>query len=269
MKTILACTDFSPGGDHAVKFAAALASATGADLHLLHICRLPVVTGEMPLAAYGFEEIEEDARKRLQALADSLSFPKHVHVKCVTGLAVDVILEEADDMNADLIISGTRGQTNGVGFLGGIVYDLMHFSKRPVLGVPGDINFHPPKVLLLASDLGKEEHPEYELLRKLINNFNARLILLSIMKPGEKPDVKKAIAGVTLEHDFSDVTHDFEIGEDDDFEHGIKEAIAHDNADWLVLMPHRHNVLRRLFGNTHTQRLLKNVEVPLLTLPAK
>jgi len=269
MKTILACTDFSPSGENAVRYAAALARETGAELCLFHVCHLPVITGEAPLMAYSVEDVEKDARVLLSKEAAGVEkiFGIRPRVLVITGLASDEILDAAKTEEADLIVLGTVGVGNSPGAFGGVVYEVMHSGQRPVLAVPPGFPYRPLRKIALATDLHKDEHPQYDLLRRLVNHFAAKVFLVSLLKPHEQPTVEQAVAGVQLDHDFSDINHEMVLLESENVEEGLGHFVEDMEMDLLAVLPHRHNIFRRLFGGTHTQKILKYTHVPLLALP--
>lgn len=268
MKNILACTDFSPSGENAIRYAAGLAQATGASLTLLHICHLPVVTGETPIMVYSIEDIEKEAEIHLKKDAADLEKVFGLKPKAIvtTGLAVDEITEMADKEHSDLVVMGTQGIGNTPGVFGGVVYELMQSGKISVIAVPPGYSFKPIHKIVFASDLHKNEHPHYMTLRKLVNAFNAKVFLLSIMKTEEVPSTEKAVAGIELEHAFADLNHEFMLLEGDDMEDRLGHFAENEGAELVVVVPHRHNFFKRMFGKTHTKEMLRYTHLPLLSL---
>ena len=98
----------------------------------------------MPLGALDYEALdrssEEQARQRADEgarLAEQAGLKAQAHVRArVTSLA-DCILAEADDLDADAIVMGTRGLTGVKSFLLGSVSNaVVQHSNRPVIVVP-------------------------------------------------------------------------------------------------------------------------------------
>jgi len=60
LNRILVPVDFSPGSDHAVRYAASLAPAKGGEVHMLHV---------LPPPEFGFAMIEPDSARLSDLLA--------------------------------------------------------------------------------------------------------------------------------------------------------------------------------------------------------
>ena len=58
--------------------------------------------------------------------------------RVVTGQPWPSILQVADELDADLVVAGTRGASSGVSsaLMGSVATGLVHHSKRPVLVIP-------------------------------------------------------------------------------------------------------------------------------------
>lgn len=267
MKPILVCTDFSDGSDNAVRYAAQLAQTFQTELIVFHASHNSVSA----TAA----ESEGDAKKReaealrcLQVTADWVKTETGMTVRtqCTTGLPVEAIMTAAREADAGMIVTGARETAAGSGLVGGLVYDLMHASSLPVMAVPIGIKFIPYRKIVLASDLQRGEQFDDAVLRSMLNTFNAQLLLVSVLRPGEKPGVERAIAGVELEHRYSDLTRRLLLTEDESLVDGLNEFAFNQDADLVVIIPHRHNFLVRMMRATQTQKVLKGTHRPLLTL---
>lgn len=269
MKSILSATDFSATGNNALHYAAALAKDAGATLQLLHVCHLPVVTGETPVMTYDIGEIEKIARERLQKEADGIVkvFGITCKAEVTTGLLRDEIKDIIDRDKISLVVLGTRGTGDTAGAFGGAAHEVMHSCGCPVIAVPSGFAYRPVKKIVFASDLHKDEHPQYSVLRDIAAIHQAKLQLVSIVHKNETPSMEKAVAGIRLEHDFEDMQHEMVLVEGDDEIEGLTRFVEGEQADLMVVLPHRHNIFRRLFGGTHTQKILKHTHLPVLSLP--
>ena len=138
-RPIVAATDFSAPARHAAWRAAMLAQASGASMTVMHTVggsalddlRRWLGDGDATTA-----RVEVDARQHLQTLAAELN-DRHaidVHTHLVVGHPVEQITRHADDVNAGLLVTGTRG----AGFFRGVVIGstaerIAKRSSRPVL----------------------------------------------------------------------------------------------------------------------------------------
>lgn len=138
LETLLAATDFSVDGNHAVHRAARLASTHGARLHILHVvhgdgCRSlrdwfsPTIDIDLKVA---------QARAALRRVAVEISGAYDVApmVEVAVGAPFESLLRAAE--RADLLVIGQRGRRRYRGLLvGGTADRLTRLCTRPVLVV--------------------------------------------------------------------------------------------------------------------------------------
>lgn len=134
---VLAATDFSPAASEAVGWARALAAACGAELVLLHVVELnPETFAAVPrevLAPAVGEQIRaylvDQATRRLQAQARE---GERVEVRL--GAAGSGVVRAAEELGADLVCTGTRGQTGLAHWvLGSVAEYVVRRCPVPVL----------------------------------------------------------------------------------------------------------------------------------------
>lgn len=142
-KRILAATDLSAPARRAVARAFYIAGATGAQLTLLHVFnqgaleQLRALLGGSSAAAVE-QGLLDAARDTLARQAGELG-QKHgvgASLRLVSGRVLTTILDEADALDASLIVVGARGE----GFLGRLMLGttserLLRRSQRPMLVV--------------------------------------------------------------------------------------------------------------------------------------
>lgn len=142
MKTVLAALDFSDVSDRVVDTAASLARVYGAVLYLLHVePPEPDFVGYEPgpqhvremVAAEAIRHFKEEHTLRDRLRATGIE----VHSLVIQGIADEKILDEAEKMNADLIVVGTHG--HGAVYhllLGSVGEGVVKRASCPVLVVP-------------------------------------------------------------------------------------------------------------------------------------
>ena len=134
VRTVLCAIDTSELAPRVLRHAVGLASAMQSRLVVLHV-------GD--LAALDLE------RQLLDAIPYGAPYLGDPAVRVERGPAVDVILDVADELDAGLIITGTRARAPVTRFLlGSTSAELLQRTARPVLLVsPGDLD-----VLTLSHD---------------------------------------------------------------------------------------------------------------------
>jgi nucleotide-binding universal stress UspA family protein len=161
MKCILVAMDFSDVTPLAIDLARQLAKALGAEIHLIHVKELTAAAAPGALG-YGLagmpelapmsgvpvpgfepmpETIQEDegqtsklAKWQEEIAQDGIKVSLHEP----TGAVAEEILNQADALDADLIVMGTHGHGAMYNLLvGSATKGVLKHSTRPVLLVPG------------------------------------------------------------------------------------------------------------------------------------
>jgi len=132
---ILHPTDFSVSSEVPLRVARSLARDRGARLIILHVAALEILTDETPDAQSDprrDRDILEQARKRVDG--PDLKYPVETMLR--RGFAPDVILDVAEEVQADLIVMGTHGRTGLTRTLMGSVAEaVVPKANCPVLVV--------------------------------------------------------------------------------------------------------------------------------------
>jgi nucleotide-binding universal stress UspA family protein len=193
MKTILVPTDFSKNSFYGLELAAELASRTGAKLHLLNVALTgtyyyssdPIVIA--PPAAVMVESINETLKKSSMAKLEKLRRSRlakglKIILKCETSFSVyREILNYSKQIKADLIIMGTKGESNVKDiFLGSTAERVVRFSEKPVLVIPNKVEKLKMKLIVFASDFTREAYGIFPFVQNFAKIFNANIDLLKI-----------------------------------------------------------------------------------------
>jgi nucleotide-binding universal stress UspA family protein len=161
MKRILVPIDFSDVTPPVIDLARQLAKALGAEIHLIHIKELTAAAtpGALGYGLAGMPELapmsgvpvpgfqpmpetisEDEGQKSKLAKWQEDIAQEGVKVSLhePTGTVAEEILNQADELNADLIVMGTHGHGAMYNLLvGSATKGVLKHSTRPVLLVPG------------------------------------------------------------------------------------------------------------------------------------
>lgn len=271
MKRIIATTDFSKSATHAVHFAAQLAQATGARLHLFHAFHVPVPVSDVPVVP-DMESLQKDFDATLEKLANELAAKYGIipAFKSDMGYTVQQLEEYCDVCNADLVVMGMRGHGKlAEVLLGSTSTDFVRNSKVPVLIVPEDAVYKVPRNIGLSTDLHEESMRTYRPLKELAGIYNSRIFILNVVKGKAIPGYDQSVTGIQLDHYFETMEHLFFFPENNDVIGGIEQFITKYNVDWLAVVPHKHNFMERLFQKSITKKMAFHTHIPVLVLPEK
>ena len=114
-RNVLFATDFSTGAREAAGHAAALASAEGATLHLLHVIEEFSYWESFNLKHFPsqdvLEELERNARIALEDLAKDAELGPGVQTYVREGKPFVEIIRAARELEADVLVVGSHGQS--------------------------------------------------------------------------------------------------------------------------------------------------------------
>ena len=134
---ILVAVDYSEVSDRAVVAARDLAVLSHGEVWVLHLREreMGAKTGVLAI-----DETTEDANAGLAAAVEVLTqagVKAHGEVRnTIFGYAAREIVDDANEVDADLIVMGSRGRGDLAGLLlGSTAHKVIHLSDRPVLVV--------------------------------------------------------------------------------------------------------------------------------------
>ena len=139
MNRILIATDGSPAARHAVDVGLELAKHEGAAVAVVHVAPLTDLTSMNGFGLVGhvpYEPTPSDSAMLDEVVDAAERAEVPVISKLLRGEAVAEILSEADSLDVDLIVVGSRGHgALASALLGSVSRGVLTRSKRPVLVV--------------------------------------------------------------------------------------------------------------------------------------
>ncbi len=276
MRTIIACTDFSPVAANAVQYAAALASATNAPLLLYHHFKYPIpatdMTGLYP--AKLIDEVTENLETSLSEIKDNLSKSYQIEIGFVVrSLDMQADLEDVfQSEDAGLVVMGLQG-SNWVSHLlfGSETARAIRRGKLPLLLIPKGSAFQPPKKILFPFD--DQEIPNPGIVQPLLDladYFDAHIEVLTLFDLEKTPElapqrIMPASKG-NLDALLVGTSHEFAYLYEDNIKNGILSEAAQGSADIVAMISHHHSFLSMLLHQSETQRVASSIQIPLLVL---
>jgi nucleotide-binding universal stress UspA family protein len=141
-KTIVLGLDGSESSDHALRYATTLAREQGSSVRIVHVIEVFAGRGG-GLVHLDEDEIKAKIAAQTKGLVDAgIDAELELHAAMAGGPA-HVIAEVAARINADLIVTGTRGHTAMAGILlGSVAHRLLHVAHCPLLVIPTAVRAH-------------------------------------------------------------------------------------------------------------------------------
>lgn len=276
MKTIIACTDFSPNASHAVKYAAALAKATEARLVLFHYFSYPVPATDLPMAFPSVlaGEMESGLTHQLEALKMELTKAYGIQVEGVLrSWDFSLDLEEVfQEEKADLVVMGMQGHSAILNALiGSVSAATIRRGRLPVLAIPRGVGFHTiRKIIFPCDDHGVEREATLRPLLDLAAEFDAYIEVLTLFDLEKTPELvpKSGMSEAKKNLDvlLSKTRHGYSYENETTIEQGILYEAARSSADMVAMIPHHHSFWSNLLNQSKTQRVAAAITLPLLIM---
>jgi nucleotide-binding universal stress UspA family protein len=278
INTILVPVDYSETSLNALEYAAKMTQVYQANLHIIHVIDPDIYLTFSPNGIeldLTQETIVEREEKKLQALADDILTQYQISVshKCVTGNVVNLINEEATNIQCDLIIMGTHG-LSGIKsfFMGTNAYDVSKKAICPVLTVPDNKKWIHLKRILFPIRSVPNALEKYTFARKIIGKYNAELIVLALLD--DDSTHKTGYLDVELKALYQQLQTD-NINSYSIFTYTDSVAYtalrkAEELAvDLMIITADFDTSIESFFTGPYTQQVLNHANVPVLSIKPK
>jgi nucleotide-binding universal stress UspA family protein len=274
MRTLLFPTDFSENAIHASEYAGLLAHKFEANVVLLNIYSVPIMTEyQIPYNIDDFTaEMKEVSEKNLDIFTDKFIeatyLPKErISQRIEYGFVADVIIETAKAISADMIVMGTKGASNILEkWIGTTAQTVMKTAHCPVWIIPEGATINYPQKFLYAADLQEDEIMATQKVMEFVTPLQALCKVIHIddyFEIGENQEVKEKIS--ELKEEFKDDDNVFvrNIRRDDIIE-GLETYIQSYKPDVLALAVYEKSLFSKIFEESVTNHFVFEANLPLL-----
>ena len=273
MKSIIVPTNFSPCATNAAQYAADLAGAIRADLHLIHVIQVPVNAAELMMTQYLYEEMVEAANNSLKELQMQLTRRSNHRINIETTLATGAVSAKVQDLCREIkpyaIVLGATGPTFEKFLAGSPAVSLLHNLDYPVLVVPETYTFHPFRRILLAcdlEDLGSGMPRSLPLLKNLRTHFGSRFDILTVQTRKVLDEGQHVFDSHGWKKNLKDLYPDIHYIRKSKVEEGILEHLVKNEADLIMVFPKKHGFLD--FHVSQSKKVARHSPIPVLSLHA-
>jgi nucleotide-binding universal stress UspA family protein len=271
MKSIVVPINFTPCATNAAHYAADLAQAIHADLHLIHVIQVPVNSAELMMTPYIYEEIVESANTSLKKLQVELTKRTSQKIKIGNTLEAGSVSAKVKDLCRELqpyaIVLGASGPTFEKFLAGSPVSSLLHNLDYPVLVIPETYSFHPYRRILLACDLediGSGIPYSLPLLKDMREHFGSRFDIATVETRKVHTEDQHVLDSEGWKTQLKDLYPEIHYIRKPKVEEGILEYLAHNEADLIMVFPKKHGFLD--FHTSQSRKVAQHSPVPVLSL---
>ena len=282
MRKILVPIDFSPESLNAFRYAIQLSDVTGGSIHLLHVIPLDYTGLHVPIAVtQNTQSKTEYARKRMvefttEALTEieaikQLEKVPDIHSDVRVGTPLFSILQAAERSDIDLLIMGTRGNRKAaIEKLNNLTAKVVKDTRQDTLIVPDTARFSHISRLLYASNYAKEDPYYIWKTLKLLDPITAVIDVVHISTKGET-NMRENAENLRQYLNENPIGMQTQLHESTatDIETGILEYADTMGIDLIVMYTPDYGFIDFLFHKSHTKRMSKLTNTPLLIIRGK
>lgn len=274
IRHVLLPTDFSETADKALPYALAIAEKTGAKLTLMHSIEEPY--NFAPMIEEFAERTKTEVHKKLEDLILTIQKDEQytdieIGSKISFGRTVLSILEDADELEADVIVMGTTG-ASGINkiLFGSQTSEVILNAEIPVLAVPAESEFDGLPHITFLTDYRDGDLKALEQVAQLGAYFKADITTLHVEK-------ELNLKAELTHRGFKDIVSNqvnyeplkFELVIQDELIAGINEFLALERSSLLTMVKYEKPFFQKLVTKSHSKEMGFYSTLPLLIVPGK
>lgn len=276
MKTVLIPTDFSSSAMHAIDYALNLYKCERTNFYFLHTYADEVYGPFKTNGETSFEQQKETIRnnsdKSLEDLTHKLVLrehnPKHTYkVLSVFDTLVDAVNDCVNELNVDLVIMGTKGQTADKKItFGSHTVQVFKYVQCPVLAIPLVYKYQQPKKILFPTDyMLPYKRRELKLLDTLASQFKSEIHCLYI-SDFEDLSNRQVDNQRFLKESLASAFLFFEIRPTKNKAKAIMDYIKNNDITLLVMVNSRHSFLEDMLYRSTVDEIGLRLKLPFLVM---
>ena len=231
------------------------------------------MTGTVPYDIINNEKlvIKKEAENNLKTLCLKIKHSGDIPFEYILeeGNTVDIILKQAKEKNADLIIMGTKGASGFKAVLfGSITESVIEKSELPVLAIPDKTKFSTSiKRITFATTYNLNEIESIKKLIEIAFVLESKIKIVHVAEENipiehEKNLMNKFMAFVNSEITFKAIT--FQIIKGKNVTQQLLNLISSGKTDMLVLSTHYKNFMKNLLEKNITKKVILKTTIPVV-----
>lgn len=277
-KRILLPTDFSKNALNAVRYALDLYADQKCDFYFLNVYQVDGynIDNGMMVPEPGervFESAKAKSEKKFEKLMEMLKLhpenPKHkYHTISTFNSLFEAVEDTIAKKDIDIIIMGTKGNTGSrtVIFGTNTINIMEEVTECPVLAIPMDVSFSPPKEIVFPTDYKTSfKRRELNYLMEIAEMHSTAICILHIKKEGKLTRAQQENKKL-LESILKDTDHSFHTLENLKVQAGINAFIESRGSDMVAFLNKKHGFFGSVFSKPLVKELGYHSHIPILEL---
>jgi nucleotide-binding universal stress UspA family protein len=275
MKTLLYATDFSENSIAALKFAEMLHQRFNAKLFMLHVFDMkPTFMSTVSISYSRLEEaaLSEANFKLTQFCTKNLGKdPDTLGISLIVsehGISSIGILENAEKINADLVIIGTKGSTILKDlFIGSTASTLINNSYVPLIMVPKKAHTKQITKIVYATAFEEADILAIRKLVALAEPFKAMIKLVHISTKSEySGEDQMAWFQEMLKNKVSYPNIEFELKFADNINSSLQSYVEEEDPSLLAMLEREgHGIMKNIWHKDIVKHMKSVIKIPLLS----
>jgi nucleotide-binding universal stress UspA family protein len=276
-KRILIPTDFSKNALNAIRYTLDLYAKLNCDFYFLNVFSFEKYTYDSLIipeeGSAAYESAKVDSEKNFVKLLDSLELhndnPKHnFYTRSSYSFLSEAIKKLIAEKDIQLVAMGTKGATGSDRVLLGsnTVNAMEKIRECPVLAVPYNVSFSPPKEIVFPTDYKDTfKRSELDYLVEIGKMHHAAIAVLYLNKDKElnldQENNQKLLHAI-----LSEVAHDFYTLSEKHLGKGIQTFVESRNSDLIAFINRKHLFFGSVFSKPLVKEIGYDAKVPILAL---
>lgn len=270
MKKILFPTDFSETANNAFLYALNLAKSIDAQVYVLHVYELPMITGSLSagLIQNVYETVElgsfdnfKDNIPQLRQIADDNGL-NEIPIKFILeeGNFLYILREIIGEESVDFVVMGTDGNSGIEKMLfGSNTINAITSMKVPILSIPHGMSFKGFKNIGFTTVFDQKDKDALKYLIEIANRHHAKIHCMHVSKDGKfnqqaMKDWQDQFAGDPIV---------FEIYHDADPVNAVLDFIKEKQIDLLTVVSRNKGFFDKIFSPGFTKKIANKNITPL------
>lgn len=276
MRKVLIPIDFSDNAFNALKYACQIFKYEKSEFFIMHAYADRVYHQDAlkerselnMLKETVFQESEKKMKLVKTKIKEYSPNPQHKYrFDSVFATLVDAANDWVGDENLDIVVMGTRGETNDRKLtFGSNALQVLKYVDCPVLAIPEGYEYHPPKEILFPTNfMLPYKRRELKLLSEMTGSFRSTIHLLYI-DPIKKLSLRQEDNREFLKGCLKKPKLVFETTPEKDKTLAISKYIVHRKIDMLVIVNSRHSYIEDMLYRSTIDQLGLHVKIPFLVM---
>lgn len=276
MRKVVIPTDFSENSLNALKYACQVFKYERSEFYVVHAYADEVYAQDTVMEPSFFEQVkatvlknsDEQLEKVLLQVKEYSPNPKHgFTLISAFGSLTDEINDLVSKENMDIVVMGTKGQSNDRSItFGSNTLQVMKYVDCPVLAIPVGYEYHAPREILFPTNYQVPyRRRELKLLCDMTGSFRSTIHLLYI-DPLERLVNRQLDNQKFLKDGLNKAKLVFETSLQKDKTKAIMTYVAENNIDMLVMINSRHSHLEYMLYQSTLDKIGLHIKIPFLVM---